>query len=185
MFLYCGRMDTATNEHAETVAALAAAPSPDTFQALPPVTTEMRLELSHAAMNVLLGVPEDNRTALAAALKEADELATAALLAARERAEQKPELFRSSPILKAAGELIRERGWTKGEFDHGRAVCAMGAIRTVTRGENWWYRPEPAGEREAVQLLLDRIADEFGPGLSVPGWNDRQTDVQDVLRLLF
>lgn len=175
-----------TVTHTETVAAIAATtPSRETFAGLPPITFEMRLELSHAALNVLLDVPEDTQAALSAALKEADGLAVAGILKEREAATQRPELFQSNPILKAAGDLIRARGWVKGEFDRGRAMCAMGAIRTATRGDDWFYRPEPAGEREAVNVLLDRIANEFGPGLSVPGWNDRQEDAEGVLRLLF
>lgn len=182
---YSCNMTTAT--HTETVAAIAAAtPSRETFADLPPVSFEMRLELSHAAMAVLLDIPEDTQTALSAALKEADGLTVAGALAEQQRAaQQRPELFQSQPILKAAGDLIRARGWTTGAFDNGTAMCAMGAIRTATRGDNWWYQPVPAGEQEAVLVLLDRIADEFGPGLSVPGWNDRQDNVNDVLRLLY
>jgi len=182
---YSCNMTTAT--HTETVAAIAAAPRPDTFQSLPPISFEMRLELSHAAMAVLLDIPEDTQTALSAALKEADGLAVAGVLAEQQRAaQQRPELFQSQPILKAAGDLIRARGWTKGAYDDARGqLCAIGAIRVTTRGEAWEYHPEPAGERDAVNVLLDRIADEFGPGLSVPGWNDRQDNVNDVLRLLY
>lgn len=177
VFLYSGCMTTATHTPAVT------APAPATE--LPPVSFETRLELAHAAMAVLLDVPEDTQAAVSEALKEADGLAVAGILKQRENATQRPELFRSNPILKAAGDLIRARGWTRGQFDEGSALCAMGAIRTATRGDEWFYRPEPMGEREAVNLLLARIADEFGPGLSVPGWNDRQSDVGDVLRLLF
>ena len=185
VFLYRGRMTTAT-EHTETVAAIAASkPNRETFADLPPVSFELRLEMSHAAMAVLLGIPEDTQAALSEALKEADALAVTGALAERQRAAQRPDLFQSNPILKAAGDIIRARGWIKGEFEHDRAVCAMGAIRTATRGENWWYQPEPAGEREAINVLLARIADEFGPGLSVPGWNDRQDNAEGVLRLLF
>lgn len=180
---YSCNMTTATHE--ETVAAIAAAPPPETFQDLPPVSFEMRLELSQAAMDALLDIPEDTQAAVSGALKEADGLAVAGILAERQRAVQQPELFQSNPILKAAGNLIRARGWIKGEFDNSHGLCVMGAIRTATRGENWWYQPEPTGEREAVGVLLDRIAAEFGPGLSVPGWNDRQDGVQDVLRLLY
>ncbi|AKA61668.1 hypothetical protein SEA_YDN12_1 [Streptomyces phage YDN12] len=184
VFRYCCNMTTVTHE--DTVAAIAATP-PDreTFADLPPVSFELRLELAHAAMAVLLGVPEDTQAALSAALKEADGLAVAGILRERERTAQQPGTFQPNPILKAAGDLIRSRGWTQGQFDEGRSLCAMGAIRVATRGDEWFYRPEPAGEREAITVLLARIADEFGHGLSVPGWNDRQEDVQDVLRLLY
>lgn len=186
MSRYSCNMTTAS--HTETVAAIAATtPSRETFRDLPPISFETRLELSHAAMAVLLGVPEDTQAALSAALKEADGLAVAGALAERQRAaQQRPELFQSNPILKAAGDLIRVRGWTKGAYDDARGqLCAMGAIRVATRGEAWEYHPEPAGERDAINILLDRIADAFGPGLSVPGWNDRQEDAEDVLKLLF
>lgn len=186
MSRYSCNMTTAS--HTETVAAIAAAtPSRETFADLPPISFELRLELSHAAMAVLLDVPEDTQAALSAALKEADGLAVAGALAERQRAaQQRPELFQSQPILKAAGDLIRARGWTKGAYDDARGqLCAMGAIRVATRGEAWEYHPEPAGERDAINVLLERIADAFGPGLSVPGWNDRQEDAEDVLKLLF
>lgn len=185
MSRYSCNMTTAS--HTETVAAIAAEPTPsrETFADLPPISFELRLELSHAAMAVLLHIPEDTQAALSGALKEADGLAVAGVLAERQRATQRPELFRSNPILKAAGDIIRARGWTTGVYDSSTGVCAMGAIRIATRGDAWEYHPEPAGEREAIMLLLDRIADEFGPGLSVPGWNDRQEDAEGVLRLLF
>lgn len=177
-------MTTATHE--ETVAAIAAAPpARDTFAALPPLSFELRLELSQTAMDVLLDIPEDTQTAVSEALKEADRLAVTGILKERERAAQQPEAFRPNAILKAAGDLIRARGWTQEAFEDEGALCAIGAIRTATRGDEWFYRPEPAGEREAVNVLLDRIAAEFGPGLSVPGWNDRQDSAQDVLRLLY
>lgn len=187
MSRYGCNMTTAT-EHEAAVAAIAATtPSRETFRDLPPVTFEMRLELSHAAMAVLLDIPEDTQAALSAALKEADGLAVAGVLAERQRAaQQRPELFQSQPILKAAGDLIRARGWTKGAYDNARGqLCAIGAIRVATRGEAWEYHPEPAGERDAINVLLDRIADAFGPGLSVPGWNDRQNSAEDVLKLLW
>lgn len=186
MSRYSCNMTTAS--HTETVAAIAATtPSHETFADLPPISFEMRLELSHAAMNVLLDIPEDTQEAVASALKEADGLAVAGVLAERQRAvQQRPDLFQSNPILKAAGDLIRVRGWTRGAYDDARGqLCAMGAIRVATRGEAWEYHPEPAGERDAINVLLDRIADEFGPGLSVPGWNDRQEDAEGVLKLLW
>ena len=177
---------TTVTEHTETVAAITAdPPNRETFADLPPVSFEMKLELSHAAMDVLLDVPEDTQDALAGALKEADGLAVAGILSERQRAVRQPGLFQPNPILKAAGDLIRARGWTTHAFESGRAMCAMGAIRTATRGDDWFYQPEPAGERDAVRVLLDRIAAEFGPGLSVPGWNDRQDSPEGVLRLLY
>lgn len=184
MLGYSCNMTTATHE--ETVAAIAATPtSRETFADLPPVTFEMRMELTHAAMDALLNVPESTQAAVSGALKEADGLAVAGILAERQRAAQQPRLFQPHPILKAAGDLIRTRGWTTEAFENGRALCAMGAIRVATRGDHWFYQPEPAGEREAINALLGRIAFEFGPGLSVPGWNDRQDSPEGVLRLLY
>lgn len=186
MWQYSCNMTTIKN-HTETVAAIAAAtPSRETFADLPPITIELRMELSHAAMNVLLGIPEDTQEAVASALKEADGLAVAGTLAERQWAVQRPELFQSNPILKAAGDLIRARGWTKGAYEGARGeLCAIGAIRVATRGDAWGFEDGLDAEVSAVQVLLDRIADAFGPGLSVPGWNDRQTSAEGVLKLLF
>jgi hypothetical protein len=176
---YSCNMDTAT--FAPTVT------SPVRTEPPAVIDFDTRMSLVGIAMDVLLEVPEGTQAALSAALKEADGLAVAGALAERQRAaQQRPELFQSQPILKAAGDLIRARGWTKGAYDDARGrLCAIGAIRVATRGEAWEYHPEPAGERDAINVLLERIADAFGPGLSVPGWNDRQTSAEDVLKLLF
>lgn len=158
---------------------------PVTPEAQPSISFDTRLELAHVALNVLLDVPDDTQAAVQAALKEADGLAVACVLKQRETSTQRPGLFQSNPILKAAGDVIRARGWVRGLYDSSTGVCAMGAIRTVTRGDAWGANPEPAGEREAINVLLERIAAAFGPGLSVPGWNDRQEDAEGVLQLLW
>lgn len=178
VFLYSGCMTTATRTQAVATPVQSKTPTTIDF--------DTRLTLAGIAMDVLLDIPEDTQQAVQDALKEADNLAVAGILAEQQRAAQQPELFQSQPILKAAGDLIRARGWTTGAYDDARGqLCAMGAIRVATRGEAWEYHPEPVGEREAIGVLLDRIAAEFGPGLSVPGWNDRQDSVEGVLSLLF
>lgn len=177
VFLYSGCMTTATRT--QTVATPVQSKTPTT------IDFDTRLTLAGIAMDVLLDIPEDTQQNVQDALKEADNLAVAGILTEQQRASQQPELFRSQPILKAAGDLIRVRGWTTDAFENGRALCALGAIRTVTRGDNWFYQPVPADECAAIKVLLDRIAAEFGPGLSVPGWNDRQDSAEGVLSLLF
>lgn len=181
MFRYSCNMTTAaiTTTAVPTVTAPVPATTPTA------IDFDTRLALAGIKMDVLLDVGEDTQAAVSEALKEADSLAVAGDLKLRETAAQKPQRFRSQPILKAAGDLIRARGWTTGQFQTGTALCALGAIRTATRGNDWSNQPEPAGEYGAINVLLERIADEFGPGLSVPGWNDRQTSDEGVLRLLW
>lgn len=88
--------------------------------------------------------------------------------------------FTPHPVLKAAGDLIRERGWAKGKYvAPGGAVCASYAVTEATRG-----LPDDRA-CEARDELLNRIAAEFGEALSIPMWNDSRANVDDVLRLMY
>jgi hypothetical protein len=143
---------------------------------------DTRLMATHILMDVLLGddeaVQEARQTAAdaiaAAARYSAESAALTAVLAP-------PETFTSHPILKRAGDIVRDRGWHQGDWTSQQgAVCALAAVRLACGG-----RPER--EAEAVAVLLTRIRHEFGDGASsVPGWNDRRDRTRaDVLRLLW
>lgn len=94
--------------------------------------------------------------------------------------------FQPHPVLKAAGDVIRARGWIKDSYGHATGpVCAMAAIRTVLYGDGWFHVSTDSREEGPVEELLNRIAVEFGEPWSIPNWNDRQVDVKDVLRLLY
>jgi len=149
----------------------------------PSVDIDTRLTLAHAAMAVLLDVPAETHAALSGALKEADGLAVAGILSERQRAVQQHEL--PNETLRRAGDLIRQRGWTRAAYSTGSGICAMAAIREVLYGPTWSYLPADDRENEPRGVLLARIAAEFGPGLSIPGWNDRQIGAADVLKLLW
>lgn len=171
--MYRCNMTTATIHHTSTAAP--AAP--------PPVDMDTRLTLAHAAMAVLLDVPAETHAALSGALKEADGLAVAGILRERQKPVQPHE--RPNETLRRAGDLIRRRGWTRGAYSTGTGICAMAAIREVLYGPTWSYLPADDRENDARDVLLARIAAEFGPGLSIPGWNDGQSSAGDVLRLLW
>lgn len=99
-----------------------------------------------------------------------------------------PATFEPHPVLAAAGNLIRTRGWLKNSFydQPGGAVCALAAIRETVYGRNWLHLMGDGSEMDAVCELLDRIAHHYGNrNLSVPSWNDRQDNVDAVLRLLY
>lgn len=149
---------------------------------LPPIDFDTRLMGVHVLMDVLLGDDpsvQEARQAVAAAIAAADRYSAEA--SALEGALAPPETFVSHPILKRAGDIIRDRGWHQGSWtsDQG-AVCALQAIRLAAGGQ-------PGSEQDAVAALLVRIRHAFGDGASsVPGWNDRRDRTRaDVLRLLF
>ena len=94
--------------------------------------------------------------------------------------EPEAPVFQPHPILKAAGDVIRDRGWHQGGFESecGPQVCALGAIKLVTPGD---FRAELEAETE----LLNRIAADTGEELSVPLWNDSRGSVADIVKLLY
>lgn len=150
---------------------------------------EMRLAFAEATVAALMA--HKYGEALDGA-HEAAEAAQGALSATPDPAEGTPQdgkPFRSNTVLRLAGDLIRKRGWVQGEYEHGTALCAMGAIRTVTRGDGWYQRPltdgTPVNEIEAVSELLRRITVDTGSKIMIPRWNDSRGDVDDVLRLLY
>lgn len=149
------------------------------------VDFDTRLMLAAIGIDVILErtggqALADAHAAVTAAVADADRYAAEAAALGALKAAQRPGVFRSHPILKAAGDLIRARGWHQGSWNDERgAVCALAAIRLATAGD--------AGrEADAVAVLLERIQDELGHGAySVPGWNDSRRSVADVMRLLF
>ena len=94
--------------------------------------------------------------------------------------EPEAPVFQPHPILKAAGDVIRDRGWHQGAFEAecGPQVCALGAIKLVTPGD---FRAQLDAQRE----LLNRIAADTGQESSVPIWNDSRDSVDEVIRLLY
>lgn len=147
---------------------------------------EMRLAFAEATVAALMAHKYGE------ALNGANEAFQDARQATPEPVEERT--FRSNVVLRLAGDVIRKRGWTQGTYEGLEgAVCAMGAIRLVTRGDDWLYRPvavvesggTPVNETEAVAELVARIEADTRCKLSVPSWNDSRTSVDDVLRLLY
>lgn len=177
-------MTTSTAPRKSTATYVAAyGGGPGQIQARVPVTEvdlDTRLAMASAGMDALLKFKHG------AALVGAQ--------AAVRRIESEAELlgldptgFRPNRTLKAAGDLIRKRGWTKGVYSSGDgALCAMGAIREAVYGPRWMQQElgYPA-ERSAVEELLNRIAIEVGNCYSVPKWNDTRANQDEVLRLLY
>lgn len=103
-------------------------------------------------------------------------------------AEPEVPAFQPNAVLFAAGNIIRVRGWHKGDYrsDTSGAVCALGAIHDAVYGSggNRVFSPDPR-ERDAAAELLNRIAIETGEPHSVPSWNDSRTSVDEVVRLMY
>lgn len=147
-----------------------------------PVTVDFdtRLMLTGISMDVRLGddtAVSEARQAVADAIADADRHRCQS--GRWEAATRQPETFRSHPVLRRAGDLIRERGWHQGSWDNSEgAVCAWQAVKLAAGGDT-------NAETNAVATLLDRIRREFGDEGSVSGWNDRQgRTVDEVLRVL-
>lgn len=143
---------------------------------------DTRLTLASIYMDVILSrdpAVREARAAVAEAIADADRYAAEANR--WEAVTAPPSVFKSHPILKRAGAIVRERGWHQGHWTSEQgAVCALAAIRLA-------MVTVPGREGDAVSVLLDRIRHSFGESsLSVPGWNDRQARTEgEVLSLLF
>lgn len=155
--------------------------------AAPAVDFDTRLMITSIGMDVLLAhvggkALADAHAAVTAAKAEAERYGAEAVTLAAWKATQRPGLFQSHHILKAAGDLIRARGWHQGSWTDGKgAVCALAAIRLASGGNG-------SAEADAVSVLLGRIRDDLGQaaaGHSIPGWNDSRRSVGEVLHLLF
>lgn len=113
----------------------------------------------------------------------------AACLEAEELLAPEPVTFEPNQVLATARRIIETRGWTKGAYDQPNgAVCAINAIRLVTRGDGWYHRPTPyttEPEDTAMAELTNRIAADTGNTLTIPAWNDSRADKSEVLRLLY
>jgi hypothetical protein len=93
------------------------------------------------------------------------------------------------PILAAAGDIIRQRGWCKDEFNSAAgAVCAFGAIRMASGfhpGGSGFDAPSYGNVNDAATVLMERIMDETGKPYTIQHWNDTRTNVDAVLHLLY
>lgn len=175
-------MTTATVQTTRPTARAVALPATGPRSASADIDFDTRLMGVGIFMDVVLGNDP--------AVQEARQAATDAIAAAArysaeagrlEAATRPPETFRSHPVLKRAGDIIRTRGWHQGSWTSSQgAVCALHAVRLATGGNE-------QAEADAVAVLLDRIRYEFADrASSVPGWNDRRDRTQaEVLRLLF
>lgn len=143
-----------------------------------PTTTpdfETRLALANIAMDVALSRHAETSEASAesaAAIFEAQAIGPVA--------EAEAKTFRSNPILKRAGDIIRERGWTQLAWEDAEGgVCLVHAIRTAAYGSG--------GYSSALAEVRARIAAGFGDrGWSASGWNDRSDrTVDEVLSVLY
>lgn len=143
---------------------------------------DTRLMLAAIGMDVLLAQHglEEAHAAVTAAIAEADRYGAEALALGALMDAQSPGTFRSHPILKRAGDIIRGRGWHQGSWNDERgAVCALAAIKLATGGDS-------SAEADAVTVLLARIRSDLGHDTySVPGWNDSRRSASQVLTLLF
>lgn len=110
-------------------------------------------------------------------------------------AQEAPELlaeevrpFQPHPVLKAAGDLIRVRGWVQGAFESpDGALCAHGAIRVAVLRTVHSAGSVGSLESAALDELCRRItaAGQGNPGTSVSRWNDSRGSVDEVLKLLY
>lgn len=91
-----------------------------------------------------------------------------------------PEPLEVSPpfaavLRRARARLLRD-GWTTGHCRTSQAKCAYEAIRLEAES--------PGQAADACAILLDAIRAEFPHALTVPDWNDQQTNSGPVLRML-
>lgn len=133
-----------------------------------------RLELAAVGLDVLLEKhTADANAAAVQAVAEAEALLTAP--APEKLMAPRP----SNYVLTQAAEVIRQRGWLKGNmYNEQGNVCALQAIHIAAGG----YGP---AEREAKKVLLNRIESELGQPWSIPGWNDSRGSEDEVFRLLY
>lgn len=140
------------------------------------VDFDTRLELASVGMDVLLSNitdrPDETAPLVVAVIDEAAELLEA------ETAAQ--PAFAPNAVLKAAGDVIRVRGWAQGVLmDHQGCVCALGAIRAAAGNV--------LGAFEAEEELLRRIhATPEWKNLGISSWNDRLDRTEDqVLSFMY
>lgn len=138
---------------------------------------DTRLALASVGADVLLSQhgTEEAHAAVTAAVAEASGYEAAAPLLGALTADQSPETFRSHPVLKLAGDLIRKRGWVQHQFEaEDGALCTLGAVSEASSRTSADYY-------DATQELIRRIGD-----VAVAAWNDqRGRTVDDVLRVLW
>ncbi len=86
----------------------------------------------------------------------------------------RPQTASGVRVLSRAADLIRLRGWSKGNWtSKGGPVCAQLAIQLAAGGDQ-------AEEASALNLMRKRIGGEL-----IPDWNDRsERTMADVLRVM-
>lgn len=174
-------MTTATAQTTRPTARAVASPATGPRSASVDIDFDTRLMGAGIFMDFVLGnhsAVQEARQAVADAIAAADRYSAEA--GRLEAATRPPETFRSHPVLKRAGDIVRSRGWHQGSWTgENGAVCALMAIRLAAGGNE-------RTEADAVAVLLDRIRYEFADrASSVPGWNDRRSRTRaDVLRML-
>jgi hypothetical protein len=89
-----------------------------------------------------------------------------------------PAVSPLAAVYLGAIQILQERGWTRGHLREGSAVCAVGAIQAAAGPAN-----RPLAD-DACAHLLDVIQVEFADAPTVPSWNDQQTSVAPVIRIL-
>jgi len=88
-----------------------------------------------------------------------------------------------STLLRKARAAMGPRGelWTKGVYDNGEKVCAIGAIEKVTRFNGKQGDHAVRARPACKNLLLMAVKEDFPGTLGVESWNDRvQTTWKDV-----
>ena len=147
------------------------------------VDIDTRMTMALAGINAI--IDHKHGDAVAEANREAE-----AAVEAAELLEPEPPQFKPHPILKAAGDVIRAKGWHQGDYrsEATGAVCALGAIIDAVYGGDSRISRDLTGstwEDGAIRELLNRIAAETGDPHSVSSWNDSRSSVDEVVRLLY
>lgn len=132
---------------------------------------DTRLAIVSAGMNVLLD-RHDTAGAHAVVTAIHDEILYAAA-----------EPVLGNAVLARAADVIRERGWCRGTYENEQGqVCALGSINVAATGD---ARVCSVESTQALDVLVQRIADLTGEPMCVPTWNDAQSNAESVLKLLY
>ncbi len=88
----------------------------------------------------------------------------------------------AAEVLRAAADVIEERGWTRGVFECDGRVSVLGALRVVCFGspDAFTLAMSSAGEYLSVH---SRLLAHLGV-LSLYEWNDQQPSQQHVVAAL-
>lgn len=82
-------------------------------------------------------------------------------------------------ILCKAADIIEEFGWTKGDYQTGSKVCAMGAINAAVTGN-----PNTGGGNQRAYLAVSLLGARINT-LDITGWNDHQVENEkEVIKMM-